>query len=110
MYTPVCFLSLQGSMSNKKLVYHTRALTYVSIQPVGVTNCRIKKGVTDCRNKKMVEHTDNQKKRGYAETRTAFYFIRYIQANVPRTRALSSSLEIVVASKSPVGRVFQFFL
>ena len=55
---------------------------------VGVTNCRIKKGVTTCRIKKMVEHTDNQNERGNAENKTAFYYIRYRQANVPRTSAL----------------------
>ena len=43
-----------------RLVYHTRGLTYVRIQAVGVTSCRIKK---------MVEHTDNQKKRGNAENK-----------------------------------------
>ena len=51
-------------MLKKRLVYHTRALAYVRIQAVGVINCHIKK---------MVEHTDNQKKRGNAENRIAFY-------------------------------------
>ena len=29
----------------------------------------------------MVEHTDNQKQRENAENKTAFYYIRYRQAN-----------------------------
>ena len=102
-------LSLLSSMLNKRLVYDTRGFAYVRIQAVGVTNCRIKKGVTNCRNKKMVEHTDNQKQRGNTENKTAFYYIRYRQANVSRTSALISGLEIVAASKSPVSRFFQFF-
>ena len=57
----------------------------------------------------MVEHTDNQKQRGNAENKTAFYYIRYRQANVPRSLALSSSLEMILAPKPPVGRVFQNF-
>ena len=57
----------------------------------------------------MVEHTDNQKKRGNAENKTAFYYIRYRQANVSRILAKTSCLEIVIASKSPVGRFFQNF-
>ena len=55
----------------------------------------------------MVEHTDNQKRRGNAENKTAFYYIRYRQANVSRISAITSCLEIVIASKSPVGRFFQ---
>ena len=55
----------------------------------------------------MVEHTDNQKKRGNAENKTAFYYIRYRQANVSQISALISCLEIVTASKSSV---FNFFL
>ena len=82
---------------------------YVRIQAVGVTSCRIKKGMTNYRIKKMVEHTDNQKKRGNAENKTAFYHIRYRQANVSRISAITSCLEIVIASKSPVGRFFQKF-
>ena len=57
----------------------------------------------------MVEHTDNQKKRGNSENKTAFYYIRYRQANVSRISAIISCLEIVIASKSPVGRFFQNF-
>ena len=79
---------------------------YVRIQAVGVTNCHIKKGVTNWRIKKMVEHTNNQKKRENAENNTAFYDIRYIQANVSRISALTFCLEIVIASKSPVRRFF----
>ena len=79
-------------MLNKRLAYHTRALTHVRIQAVGVANCRIKK----------MEHTNNQKKRGNAENKTTFYYIRYRQANVSRTSALISGFEIVAASKSPV--------
>ena len=94
-------------MLNKRPVYHTRGLAYVRIQAVGVTNCRIKKGVTTCRIKKMVEHTDNQKKHGNAENKTAFYYIRYRQANVAQISALICCLEIVIASKSPVQRFFQ---
>jgi len=97
-------------MLNKRLIYHTRGLAYVRIQAVGVTNCRIKKGVTTCRIKKMVERTDNQKKRGNAENKTAFYYIRYRQANLSRISALTFCLEIVIASKSPVQRFFQNFL
>ena len=89
-----------------RLVYHTRGLAYVCIQAVGVTNCRIK---NNCRIKKMVEHTDNQKKCGNAENTTAFYYIRYRQANVSRISALNSCLEIVIASKLPVRRFFQNF-
>ena len=81
-------------MSNKRLIYHAQGLTYVRIQAVGVTNCHIKK--------KMVEYTNNQKRRGNAENKTAFYYIGYRQANVLRTLALISCLEIVTASKSPV--------
>ena len=77
-------------MLNKRLVYHTRGLAYVRIQAVGMTNYRIKKGVTTCRIKKMAEHTDNQKQRGNAENKTAFYYIRYRQANVLRILALHS--------------------
>ena len=66
-------------MLNKILVYHTQGLAYVRIQAVGVTNCRIKK---------MVEYTNNQKKRGNAKNKTAFYYMRYRQGNVPRTPAL----------------------
>ena len=54
----------------------------------------------------MVEHTDNQKKRGNAENKTAFYYIRYRQANVSQISALISCLEIVTASKSPVCNFF----
>ena len=93
-----------------RLVYHTRGFAYVRIQAVDVTNCRIKKGVTNCRIEKMVEHTDNQKKRGNAENKIVFYYIRYRQANVSRISALTSCLEIVIASKSPVGSFFQNFL
>ena len=93
-------------MLNKRLVYHTRGLAYVRIQAVGVTNCCIKKGVTNCRIKKMVEHTNNQKKRGNAKNKTAFYYIRYRQAIVSRISALTFCLEIVIASKSPVRRYF----
>ena len=82
---------------------------YVRIKAVGVTSCHIKKGVTNCRISKMVEHTDNQKKRGNAENKTAFYYIRYIQVNVSWISALTSCLEIVIASKSPVGSFFQNF-
>jgi len=57
----------------------------------------------------MVEHTNNQKKRGNAENKTAFYYIRYRQANVSRISAITSSLEIVIASKSPIGSFFQNF-
>ena len=39
----VYFLSLLSSMLNKRLVYHTRTLTYIRIQAVGVTNGLIKK-------------------------------------------------------------------
>ena len=60
--------------------------------------------------KNMVEHTDNQKKRGNVENKTAFYYIRYRQAKVSRISTLTSSLEIVVASESLVGRFFQIFL
>ena len=104
------FLSLLSSILKKRLVYHTRALAYVRIQAVGMTNCRIKKGVTNCRIKKMVEHTDNQKKRENAENKTAFDYIRYRRANVSRISALTFCLEIDIASKSPVQRFFQFFL
>ena len=100
-------VSLRSSMLNKRPVYHNRGLAYVRIQAVGVTNCRIKKGATTCRIKKMVEHT---KKRGNAENKTAFYYIRYRQANVSRISALICCLEIVIASKSPVQRFFQIFL
>ena len=72
----------------------------VRIKAVGVTNCCIKKGMTNCRVKKM-EQTDNQKKRGNFENKTAFYYIRYEQANVSWISALTC-LEIVIASKSPV--------
>ena len=89
-------------MLNERLAYHTRGLAYVRIQAVGVTNCRIKKGVTTCRIKKMVEHTDNQKQRENAENKTAFYYIRYRQANVSRISAFVFCLEVVIASKSPV--------
>ena len=92
-----------------RLVYHTRGLAYVCIQAVGATSGPIKKGVTTYRIKKMVEHTDNQKKRGNADNKTAFYYIRYRQANVSRISAITSCLEIVIASKSPVGRFFQIF-
>ena len=51
----------------------------------------------------MVKHTDNQKQR---ENKTAFYYIRYRQANVSRISALISCLEIVTASKSPVCNFF----
>ena len=54
----------------------------------------------------MVEHTDNQKKRGNAENKTAFYYIRYRQANVSRILALIFCLEIVTASKLPVCNFF----
>ena len=57
----------------------------------------------------MVEHTDNQKQRGNAENKTAFYYIRYRQANVSRISALTFCLEVVIASKSPVQEIFQFF-
>ena len=99
-------------MLNKRLVhvYHTRRLAYVRIQAVGVTNCRSKKAMTNCRIKKMVEHTDNQKKYGNAENKTAFYYIRYRQANVSLISALTFCLEIVIASKSTVRRFFQIFL
>ena len=89
-------------MSNKRLVYHARGLAYVCIQAVGVTNCRIKKGVIAYHIKKKWWNTDNQKRRGNAENKTAFYYIGYRQANVSRTSALISCLEIVTASKSPV--------
>ena len=56
----------------------------------------------------MVEHTDNQKKRGNAENKTIFYYIRYEQANVSRISALTC-LGIIIASKSTVRRFFQFF-
>ena len=69
-------------MLNKRLVYHTRGLVYVRIQAVGMTNCSIKKGVTTCRIK---ENGGTQKKCGNAENKTAFYYIGYRQANVPRT-------------------------
>ena len=95
-------------LSKIRPVYHTRGLAYVRIQAVGVTNCRIKKGVTNCHIKKMVEHTDNQKKRENAENKTAFYYIRYRQANVSRISALTFCLEIVIASKSLV-RLFSIF-
>ena len=55
----------------------------------------------------MVEHTDNQKQCGNVENKTAFYYIRYRQANVPRPSAFSFSLEMFVDPKLPVGRVFQ---
>ena len=106
-------------LSKIRPVYHTRGLAYVRIQAVGVTNChikngvtncRIKNGMTNCRIKKMVEHTDNQKKRENAENKTAFYYIRYRQANVSRISALTFCLEIIIASKSPVRRFFQKFL
>ena len=97
-------------MLKKRLVYHTRGLTYVRIQAVGMTNCCIKKGVTNCRIKKMVERTDNQKKRENAENKTAFYYIRYRQANVSRISALASCLEIVIASKSPVRSFLKKFM
>ena len=103
------YIPLLRSMLKITLVYLTRGLAYVRIQAVGVTSCRIKKGVTNCRIKKMVEHTDNQKKRGNAENKTAFYYIRYRQANISRISAITSCLEIVIASKSPVGRFFQNF-
>ena len=93
-------------MLNRRLVYHTRGLAYVLIQAIGVINCSIKKGVTTCHIKKMVEHTDNQKKRGNAENKTAFYYIGYRQANVSRISALISCLEIVTASKSAVCNFF----
>ena len=54
----------------------------------------------------MVEHTNNQKKRENAENKTAFYYIRYRQANVSRISALTFCLEIIIASKSPVRRFF----
>ena len=97
-------------MLNKRLVYHTRGLAYVRIQAVGVTNCCIKKGVTTCRIKKMVEHTDNQKKHGNAENKTAFYYIRYRQANVSRISALTSCLESVIASNRPFEGFFKIFV
>ena len=81
-------------MLNKRLVYHTRGLAYVHIQAVGVTNCSI-----------MVEHTNNQKKHGNAENKTAFYYIRYRQANVSRISALTFCLEIVITSKLPVREI-----
>ena len=40
-------------MLNKRLVSHSRALAYVRIQAVGMTNWHIKKGVTNCRIKRM---------------------------------------------------------
>ena len=99
-------VSLLSSMLNKRLVYHTRGLMYVRIQAVGVTNCPIKKDVTTCCIKKMVEHTDNRKKRGNAENKTAFYYIRYRQANVSPISSLISCLEILTASKLPVCTFF----
>ena len=105
-YLSIYLVSLLSSMLNKRPVYHTRGLAYVRIQAVGVTNCRIKKGMTSCRIKKMVEHTDNQKKRGNAENKTAFYYIRNRKANVLRILALISCLEIVTASKLPVCNFF----
>ena len=71
-----------------------------------MTNCCIKKGVTNCRILKMEEHTNNLKKRGNAENKTAFYYIRYRQANASRISALTFCLEIVIASKSPVRSLF----
>ena len=50
----------------------------------------------------MVEHTNNQKQRGNAENKAAFYYIRYRQANVSRISAFVFCLEVVIASKSPV--------
>ena len=94
-------MSLLSSMLNERLVYHTRGLAFVHIQAVGVTNCR---------NKEMVKHTNNEKQHGNAENKTAFYYIRYRQASVSRSSVLSSSLKMVVAPKSPIGRVFQFFM
>ena len=86
-----------------------RVCPYSSCRRDQLPACRIKKGVTNCRIKKMVEHTNNQKKRGNAENKTAFYYIRYRQANVSRLSAITSCIEIVIASKSPVGRFFQKF-
>ena len=56
----------------------------------------------------MVEHIDNQKKRGHAENKTTFYYIRYRQPNVSQTSALIFCLEIVAASKSPVEGFCKF--
>ena len=51
---------------------------------------------------KMVHDTDNQKKVEDAENETALCFTRHTYANIRRISSLSSCLEVIIASESPV--------
>ena len=54
----------------------------------------------------MMDDTDNQKKVENAENRTALCSIRYTKASIRRISLLSSRLEVVIDSKSPVIKIF----